>query len=379
MAYRIGFDAKRAVQNKTGLGNYSRLVIRILARLAPNNKYYLYIPRETPVHSLFPDESVTLIRRYPGTFLKKKLCSFWRVWGVTADLEKDHIDLFHGLSNELPLNIHRQKQIKSIVTIHDVIFLRYPQYYKWIDRTIYNYKFRKACERADCVIAVSECTKRDIIDYYRIESDKIEVVYQGCDALFKIEATPKQKKEVQEFYQLPERYILYVGSIEERKNLLLLSKALLHMPEDIQVIAVGRKTAYAQQVEAFLEEHKLKHRMRMISGVPFNYLPVMYQLASVFVYPSRFEGFGIPLLEALCSGVPAIGCTGSCLEEAGGPNSLYVDPEDEKGLAEAILRVWSDEKLRADMIKKGREYAEKFEEEALFKELKRVYDKVLNS
>lgn len=100
-------------------------------------------------------------------FFWKKLSSLWRVWGITSQLEKEGIELFHGLSNELPLNIHKSR-IKSIVTIHDLIFLRYPQYYQSIDRKIYTYKFRKACENADKIIAISECTKRDIIRYFNI-------------------------------------------------------------------------------------------------------------------------------------------------------------------------------------------------------------------
>lgn len=126
-------------------------------------------------------------------FFLEKLSSLWRVWGITSQLEKEGIELFHGLSNELPLNIHKSR-IKSIVTIHDLIFLRYPQYYQSIDRKIYTYKFRKACENADKIIAISECTKRDIIRYFNIPDDKIEVVYQGCDVSFTHPVTEEKRR-----------------------------------------------------------------------------------------------------------------------------------------------------------------------------------------
>lgn len=205
---RIGFDGKRAVQNFTGLGNYSRYVADILCHFYPENDYVLYAPkkRENKRMNLLTGQYRQLTLAYPATSFWKKLSSLWRVWGITSQLEKEGIELFHGLSNELPLNIHKSR-IKSIVTIHDLIFLRYPQYYQSIDRKIYTYKFRKACENADKIIAISECTKRDIIRYFNIPDDKIEVVYQGCDISFTHPVTEEKKKEVRKKYQLPDHYI----------------------------------------------------------------------------------------------------------------------------------------------------------------------------
>lgn len=371
---RIGFDAKRAAQNKTGLGNYSRFVLQALADTAPQNEYVLYVPSERK-QGLLDTLKGNFVRRFPGKGLWKKFSSLWRVWGVTADVRQDGIDIYHGLSNELPLNIRKAKNVKSVVTIHDLIFLRYPECYPLIDRTIYDYKFRKACQRADRVIAVSECTKRDIVQLYHINPEKIDVVYQGCDERFKTPASEAVKAEVRALYALPERYILYVGSIEKRKNLMLLAKALLRLDETYQVIAVGKHTPYADQVTAFLQEHGLQNRLRMIHGVPFAHLPAFYQLATTFVYPSRYEGFGIPLLEALNSGVPAIGAHGSCLEEAGGPCSLYVAPDDDAALADAIRRTYEDEDLRRRMISEGREYAKRFEPEHIAHRLLDIYQK----
>lgn len=296
---------------------------------------------------------------------------------MTSDLIRDRIDLFHGLSNELPFTIRKASRTKSVVTIHDLIFLHLPYCYPLIDRLIYNYKFRKACQNADRVIAVSECTRRDIIRFYHIPAEKIDVVYQGCDPAFREPISEATLLDVAQRYRLPERFILYVGSIERRKNLLLLAEALRHLDSSYQVIAVGKKTPYADQVLHFLQTNGLTDRLRMIHDVPFADLPSFYRLAHTFVYPSRYEGFGIPMLEALCSGTPAIGATGSCLEEAGGPHSLYVHPDDAEGLAQAIRQTYEDTSLRDEMRSHGYTYAERFLPERLTQDLWEVYEKTL--
>ncbi len=375
----IGFDAKRACQNSTGLGNYSRFVLSGLSRRASSLRLLLYAPNPQKTRYLNGlDNAPAVEMRFPMSKWWKRLRSLWRVWGMTHDLERDGIQLYHGLSNELPLNIRRARGIKTIVTIHDLIFLRYPQSYKTINRWIYHYKFRRACRVADRIIAVSECTKRDIIRFFHTPAEKIKVVYQGCDEQFRSVATQEQKDAVRQRYQLPDRYILFVGSIEERKNLMLLAQAFALLPDnDIHVVAVGKRTRYANRVQAFIDSQALGSRFHMLNDVLFSELPALYQMAAVFVYPSRFEGFGIPLLEALCCGTPVIGCTGSCLEEAGGPSSIYVDPDDEQALARAIQRVLSDEVLRRQMITAGHEYAERFLEEQLHEDLTGLYRQVL--
>lgn len=372
---RIGFDAKRAAQNRTGLGNYSRFVIEMLLKYAPGNEYLFYIPSERK-NKLLNIDATNVKNVYPQS-VWKKLASIWRVWGIKRDIRRDSIDLFHGLSNELPLNIHKQDRARSIVTIHDLIFLKFPEYYKPIDRWIYNFKFRRACINADRIIAVSECTKRDIISCYGIAEDKIDVVYQGCDELFAKVAPEEKKSEVRRKYGLPEKYILYLGSIEERKNLLQLAKALNHLKSDISVVAVGKRTPYAKLVDDYVQQNNLSDRFMMIHNAPFADLPSLYQMSSVFVYTSFYEGFGIPILEALNSGVPVIAATGSCLEEAGGEGTIYVSPTDEKELAARLDEVLNDEALRSTMIEKGKEYASRFTMDKLVCSLLDVYGKVL--
>lgn len=373
---RIGFDGKRAVQNFTGLGNYSRYIADILCHFYPENDYILYAPKKRDNKRLnqLTAQYRQLALAYPVSFWKK-LSSLWRVWGITSQLESEGIDIFHGLSNELPLNI-RKSRIKSIVTIHDLIFLRFPQYYHLIDRKIYTYKFRKACENADKIIAISECTKRDIIRYFDISEDKIEVVYQGCDTSFTHAVPDEKKREIRSKYQLPEHYILNVGSIEERKNILAAVQALPMLSADIHLVIVGRRTDYTEKVEQYIKKNKLTERVHIISNVPFDDLPAFYQSAEIFVYPSRFEGFGIPIIEALYSGIPVVAATGSCLEEAGGPESIYVNPDDIAGMADAFKQIYSNSDKRKNMVEKGREFAKQFSEKQQSEEIINIYKKL---
>ena len=382
----IGFDAKRAAQNRTGLGNYSRFVIRILSEKFAGNQYHLYTPK--PHRMPYLQEIPTLkhlFLHFPPQGIWSRLRSLWRVWGITKDIQKDGIHIFHGLSNELPLNIGTPEQrkmkaggkgCKYIVTVHDLIFIHTPQYYHWIDRQIYNFKFRRACLCADRVIAVSEYTKQEIMHYYHTPESKIDVVYQGCDPVFSQKIEEGKLQEVKARYQLPDKFVLYVGSIEERKNLMLVAKAMaeLNRRAAIHVVAVGRRTAYVDQIQDFLKAQGIDHLFHFYHQVPYADLPSFYKWASTFAYPSRIEGFGIPLLEAISSGVPAIGCTGSCLEEAGGPNSIYVNPNDAQGMADAILRTCTDEDLRQHMISEGKKYALNFSDEKLSHDLMKVYE-----
>ena len=187
-----------------------------------------------------------------------------------------------------------------------------------VDRLIYNYKCRYACKHADHIIAVSECTKRDIIHYYGIPADKISVIYQGCSSLYACRIGKDKRKEVMRSYRLPERYILSVGTIEERKNALAIVKALEYLPDELHFVLVGRPTAYIHQLKEFMTKAGLQDRVHFLHGIPSDDLPAIYQSAETFVYPSVYEGFGIPILEALHSGIPVVAATGSCLEEAGG-------------------------------------------------------------
>lgn len=375
---KIGFDGKRAVQNFTGLGNYSRYVVEALCKYAGNNKYMLYAPKERKNERLEPlqqEFKECLSLHYPKKPIWKKLNSLWRIWGVPADLRNDGVTLFHGLSNELPLNI-KKAAIPSIVTVHDLIFLRLPYCYRLIDRLIYNYKFRKACQNADHIIAVSECTKRDIIEFYNIPAEKISVIYQGCSTIFAQTADDAQKQEVCKRHNLPQEFILSVGSIEKRKNTMLAVKALAQLPTNLHLVLIGKWTPYVEELKAVAKQSGVENRLHIIHKASSADLPAIYQSATVFAYPSVYEGFGIPILEALYSRVPVVAAKGSCLEEAGGKYSLYVDKDDEKGMAEAIKQAMMPER-RAKMIDEGYKWAQKFTMQQMAQETIECYKKVI--
>ncbi|MDR0686751.1 MAG: glycosyltransferase family 4 protein [Dysgonamonadaceae bacterium] len=366
----IGFDAKRAVQNNTGLGNYSRFVVETLSQYFPYNKYCMFAPKKQQNNRL-----KTLLNRPNVNFvlpsgINKILPSAWRIL-MKKDIEAQNVQIFHGLSNELPLR--KQKNAKTVVTIHDLIFLRYPQFYKPADRIIYRLKFKQACLNANAIIAVSECTKQDIIRFFAIPEEKITVIYQSCHPQFHTNPTEKQE-DFQKKYNLPQKFILSVGSIEERKNLLLTVKALKYLPQTVHLVAVGKKTPYLQKVQSYAQKNHLQARLHVLNRFPFEELPKLYRSAAAFVYPSLFEGFGIPIIEALACGTPVIAATGSCLREAGGPNSLYVDPHNEQQLAESITRILNSPDAAKEMSEKGKIYVRKFDPEIIAKQMMALYN-----
>lgn len=372
---KIGFDGKRAANNLTGLGNYSRSLIEQLSVNFPNNEYYVYSPKvknAIQINQFFDLKNVQLKLPKQG---KKFL---WRSLRINKDLVQDQVDLFHGLSHEIPYGIHKTN-IKSIVTIHDLIFLRYPAYYQFIDRKIYNWKSKYACLHADKIIAISEKTKADIIEFYNIPPQQIEVIYQSCDDNFKRPFAKDRLLAIKEKYHLPNKYLLNVGTIENRKNLALLIQALKLIPEEYKLVAIGKQTPYYQTVLQEITKNGLESRVLFLKDIPFADLPGIYQNAKIFVYPSFYEGFGIPIIEALYSGIPVVAATGSCLEEAGGPNSLYVSPTDFEALAQAINKIISDEDLASEMSKKGLEYVQKFNQNSVSNALYQVYQSLLHN
>ena len=238
---KIGFDAKRAFHNFRGLGNYSRDLIRILQEKT-DVELVLFNPQKRKFLGVKITEKTTEIN--PKCLFWRKLKSLWRLFRITKLAKRQQLDIYHGLSGEIPVGIY--KHIPTVVTIHDLIFLRFPQWYTAFDRKMHTLKFRYAAEKAQHIIAISEQTKRDIVDYFHIDPNKISVVYQGCHAAFKQTYTEEEKAKVREKYALPDRFVLNVGAIEERKNALEIVKAL--NGTDLPLIMVGKKTAYYEKI-----------------------------------------------------------------------------------------------------------------------------------
>jgi glycosyltransferase involved in cell wall biosynthesis len=366
---KIGFEAKRVFHNKTGLGNYSRDLVRIVSHFFPDNHYFLYNPKKSK-ESLFISNETNVYEKNPRTAFFKKCYNLWRQKGMIQDLKEDQITLFHGLSGELPSGL-RTNGIKSIVTIHDLIFIRYPHLYSFFDRKIHFVKFKKATKNADLIIAISEQTKLDIIQYLGVASSKIKVIYQGCNAAFKTAYSKESKQKVVRQYQLPEKFVLNVGTIEERKNALTIVKAIKDL--DVSLVLIGKETAYANSIHEYIKANHLQDRVHFLKGITTEDLAIIYQLATVFVYPSIFEGFGIPIIEALFSKTPVITNKNGVFPEAGGPNTLYIEPFDIADLQQKIHQVLSDSSLSNKMKEKGFEYAQQFNDEAIAVQIMNCY------
>ena len=369
----IGYDAKRAVSNGTGLGNYCRTLLNDLGTIDTTDSFRLYVPdlgRDDLRSQLDMPRNMSFVT--PANKLVKPLRSLWRIKGIVNDLKRDGVDIYHGLTGELPLGLS-EEGIKSVVTIHDLIFMRHPEYYSPIDVAIYKWKFRNAIRQANRIIAISECTRRDIMELGEIDDSRIDVVYQSCDTRFHLQVSPEQKQDVRARYSLPKRYVLFVGTIEERKNALLAAQALPYLSDEIHLVLVGRQTAYAKTITSFARQNGLANRIHMLSGVPTSDLYAIYQQAECFVYPSRYEGFGIPVIEAIQSRLPVIACTGSCLEEAGGPDNVYVDPDEPQEMAMAIKSITDNPDAARQIVTRSLDYIRRFENGNVAQEMLNVY------
>jgi glycosyltransferase involved in cell wall biosynthesis len=366
----LGFDAKRAFHNATGLGNYARDVLRILHRHRPDHVLHAYTPAGGRVP--FSLEGDRLRVHGPSGPIGRLLPSLWRQRGLARDLVRDGVQVFHGLSHELPLGIEATR-VAPVVTIHDLVFERMPELYPPIDRRIYQAKARSAVRRARLVVAISAQTKRDLEEVYGLAPERIRVVYQTCNAVFRTAVPPAALEEVRRRLALPGRFLLSVGTVERRKNLGLAVEALAGL-EGVPLVAVGRRTAYQEELVALARDRGVEGRVRFLEGVPTPDLAALYRLATVVLYPSRYEGFGIPILEALFSGAPVVTTRGGVFAEVGGPGTVYVDPDDPAALREELRRLLEDPAARRVMAETGLRHAAGFEEAAIAGALSAVYE-----
>ncbi len=367
---RIGFDAKRAFHNRSGLGNYSRDLVRILAAYYPQHELFLYNPK--PGSIAFNIANTREI--FPRNWIGKKMSSIWRRKWIIRQLQTDQLDVFHGLSNELPAGI-QHSGIPSILTLHDLIFYKYPEWYKKADRIIQRKKSIQAAAEATHIIAISQQTKKDIIQYLGTEKEKITVIYQGCHPAFKENYIESVVQSVRQKFKLPVKFILSVGTIEPRKNLLTTVKSLLH--HDFPLVVVGKATGYKKTVEEFIDTNHLKSRVHFLEGVSMEELAIIYQEAFTLCYPSIYEGFGIPVIEALFSKTPVITNEEGCFKEAGGPDSFYIQAMDHMAMGKIIQQLQVDKELYQNCVEKGYQYADQFRDEKIAAELVGLYNAVL--
>lgn len=367
----IGFDAKRLFFNQRGLGNYSRDTVRILSNEKPENHYHLFTPSTKNAIPFPLKDNCHIVQ--PKGLIERQLPSMWRSCWSSGDIKRLNLDIYHGLSHELPVEIEKTGA-KSVVTMHDVIFLKYPHLYPFIDRKLYERKYLRSCRVADVVIAISEQTKKDLITYASVDEQRIKVVYQGCQPIFKQAVTDAEKARVATTYRLPGNYLLHVGAIEKRKNQVLILQAMVNSKIDLPLVLVGKPTPYLTELKTYVQKMGMENRVIFLTNVPAFDLPAIYQLSSIFIYPSLFEGFGIPILEALHSGVPVIASTGSCMEETGGEGSCYIDPNDADALGHVINILLNDEEKRNKMVESGSRHALQFSDKAIADNLFAIYN-----
>ena len=367
---KIGFDAKRAFLNAAGLGNYSRNTICAVSNFSPENDYFLFTPQVITSRFESPENSTIIM---PNSFWWRALKPFWRTYKISELAKKAELDIYHGLSHELPIGIEKSG-IKSVVTIHDLIFMRFPELYKSADRKIYLRKIKHAVQVADQIIAISEQSKNDLVDFFNLKPEKIEVVYQSINPIYFEKATSEELKDVQKKYSLPSEFMLTVGTIEARKNLKSILKAMELIKEQLPIVIVGKKTKYLQTIQPLI--HQFKNKIIFLHEVNDQDLSRIYQLSRLMIYPSVFEGFGLPVAEAQACGCPVITSNISSMPEAGGDGAHYIHPQNHMEIGEAIDRLLQDESYRKDLISKGNANAQRFAPETYARQLITIYNKV---
>ena len=332
---KIAFDAKRYYHNNTGLGNYSRTLVGCLQRLFPDNSYMLYDAPPLP-----------------------------RTFSLAHRAKREGCDLFHGLSNELPLRL--PDNMPTVVTMHDVAWRTFPDMYHAADRVIYDFKYGRACRNATHVVAISESTKRDVMRFYGVPEENISVICQPVQEFY-YNPLPAEEAETAISNRfngsLPRDFILYVGSINSRKNLISLIDALALIKPGNRpfLLVVGNGRAYRNLVEQRIAQHKLQNSVSIATDIHNNtLLQALYAKARIFVYPSFYEGFGLPVVEAALQQTPVITTTVSSLPEAAGPDACLIDPHSPDAaeqMAHHIAELTADNDLNQRIGKAMEQYA----------------------
>ncbi len=369
----VYLDVSAAVHRRAGLGRYAESLVRALVAAAPN-RYGLFYNRERGVEPL---AGLELPTRTVGLGYKP-----WRmlVWlGQLTHIGLDRLlpdaELFHATEHLLlPL-----RSTPAVLTVHDLIFRHLPQHHKPLNRWYLNLTMPLYCRRASHIIAVSEHTRQDLIAAYGLPPDRITPIHEAADPRFRPQP-PEKVAVVGARYRLPHRYLLFVGTIEPRKNLTRLLEAfeLLHAEGLTDgLVIVGKAGWLYEGFFTRLERSPARHAVLLTGYVPDDDLPAVYAGAQALVLPSLYEGFGLPVLEAMACGTPVACSRLSSLPEIGGDAALYFDPKETDDIFTALRSLLTDAELQADLRRRGIEQAGRFSWERTARETARVYRQVL--
>lgn len=376
-ARRIGFDAIRALRNTTGLGNYARGVLRGLHQLDPALQIHLYAPDQgrAEFRDLAGELDATLHLR-PARIdpLSRVL---WRTFRLGRAAAQDQVQLYHGLTHEIPRDLPATG-VPSVVSFADLIYEKFPRYFPVIDRWSYRWRYRWSATHATALVAISEQTRDDLVECYQIDPARIAVIPPARDPAFAVAVPDMARTAALAKYAVPAEFLLSVGTLETRKNHRVLIAALATLGADAPpLVLVGRDGGALASLQHEIAERGLATRVQLLTDVETADLPALMQSATIFLYPSLVEGFGMPIVEALSAGTPVISSGSGCFIEAGGPGSRYVPPGAPDGWASAIGALLADGGARSRMRETGRAWAMQFDGDKLAARLTAVYDAVL--
>ena len=369
---RIGIDARKL--RDYGIGTYVRNLLRQLGR-QPDAHEYVVLCREADCEIV--EESGPRFRAVVET---AGAYSIAEQFTVPLDMRREAVDLFHAPHYVLP----PLTPCRSVVTIHDCIHLRFPQYLP--SRLGYAYaraQMWAATHKAARVITVSEASKRDILRYFRVPESRIDVIYNAIDERFWLEPDVEEVHRVRERYRLTDPFVLYAGNIKPHKNLERLIEAFHLMRhedpnlKDVQLLIIGDEISKYATLRRAVHRHKLHKHVRFFGFVSDQTLAALYRLADVFVFPSLYEGFGLPPLEAMASGTPVITSNVSSLPEVVGDAALMIDPYDPAAIADAMKRVLTDTDLRVDLQGRGLARAREFSWARSIARVREIYEEVM--
>ncbi|MEO7192684.1 MAG: glycosyltransferase family 1 protein [Vicinamibacterales bacterium] len=366
---RIAIDARKL--HDYGIGTYVRNLVHWLSRQDGDHQYVLLCRRDDVefVRTLGP--------RFSAKVVDAANYSVAEQFAVPFALSRTRVDLFHAPHYVVSPFI----ACRYVVTIHDCIHLRFPEYLP--NRAAYAYArtmMRLAARRAARVLTVSEASKQDILHYLRVPSEKVEVVYNALDERLARTPTPAELGNVRERFQLGAPFILYAGNIKPHKNIdrLIEAYSILRRRgvEDAQLLIIGDAISKYPNLRRLVHRFQLHQHVRFLGFVPDKTLAALYRLASVFVFPSLYEGFGLPTLEAMAGGAPVITSNVSSLPEVVGDAAILIDPLDAGAIADAMARVLGDAALRTELVRRGRERIKVFSWERSVSRIRELYAEV---